>query len=150
MSAGRVPEPPTVTARGTRSLPTASDGSPSIDGAARMPQTTVPLVLPVVVLSMLSLWLASGQMLTASAGLARDDQLYLSLAQRIAGGHWLGAFDNVTLAKGPFYPMWIAASFILGVPLQLSHHLLYITACVVTVLALRPVVRSSAALIVRP
>jgi hypothetical protein len=66
MSVGEAPEPITVIARGTRPLPpTAVDGLPSIDGSPRMPHTTAPLVLPVAMLSMLSLWLASGQMLTA-------------------------------------------------------------------------------------
>ncbi len=96
---------------------------------------------------MLRLWLASGQTLTAHGYAGHDDRLYLNLAQHIADGHWLGRFDNLTLVKGPFYPMWIAASFIVGVPLQLSQNLLYIAACVVTILALRPVVRSSEVLV---
>lgn len=109
--------------------------------------TPARLFLAVGVLSMLRLWLASGQTLTALGYTAHDDRLYLNLAQHIADGRWLGPFDNLTLARGPFYPMWIAANFIVGIPLQLSQNLLYIAACVVTILALRPVVRSSAVLV---
>jgi hypothetical protein len=105
------------------------------------------LLLPIIVLSLLRLWLASGQMLTAFSHATADDRLFLSQAWHLAEGRWLGSFDHLTLVKGPFYPMWIAAGYILGVPLQLSQNVLYITACVVTILALRPVVRSSAALV---
>jgi len=115
--------------------------------AAPTPRWPMRLVLPIVVLSLLRLWLASVQMLTV-LGLARhDDRLYMTLAQHLAAGRWLGPFDNLTLAKGPFYPMWIAASFIAGIPLMLSQNLLYLAACLVTILALTPAVRSSPGLV---
>jgi hypothetical protein len=99
------------------------------------------LLLGLAILSGLKFWLASGQFITARAYTRHDDRLYLTLAQHVAGGRWLGPYDNLTLAKGPFYPLWIAGTFIAGVPLSLSQTLLYITACVVTVLAVRPIVQ---------
>jgi hypothetical protein len=100
-----------------------------------------------VALSALYLWLVSGQKLIAFGSALHDDELFLSLGRSIASGDWLGPFGNLTLAKGPFYSMWIAAVFVLGVPLQLSHHLLHVAACVVMIVALRPVVRSAGLLV---
>jgi hypothetical protein len=111
-------------------------------GAERSAPSTARLLVPLVIVTSLRLWLASGQMLTA-VGFARyDDRLFLTLGQHIAAGRWLGPFDNATLVKGPFYPMWIAASFLGGIPLMLSQNLLYVAACLLTIFALRPVVRS--------
>lgn len=104
-------------------------------------------VLVLVGLSLLRLWLATGQSTTALVAAPHDDTLFMRLAQHIAEGDWLGPFDNVTLIKGPFYPLWIAAMFLLGVPLALSQNLLYIGACLVTIVALKPVVRSPVALV---
>jgi len=67
-----------------------------------------------------------------------DDQLFLRLARHFARGEWLGPYDHMTLAKGAFYPIWVGTMAILGVPLLLSQHLLYLTACLTTVAALKP------------
>src|SRR5437879_2312228 len=32
-----------------------------------------------------------------------DDLLFVRLAEYLQGGRWLGAYDNLTLAKGAFY-----------------------------------------------
>ncbi|HEV2012229.1 MAG TPA: hypothetical protein VGS17_14525, partial [Candidatus Limnocylindria bacterium] len=114
--------------------------------AIGMTRRRVKWLLVVVALSLLRLCLASGQTLTALYA-PHDDGLFLKLAEHIIAGRWLGPFDNLTLAKGPFYPLWIAASFIAGVPLQLSENLLYIAGCVAVMLALTPVVRSAAVLV---
>jgi len=147
LPAGQVSESLRAHGEADRLPPVATDGLRPIGDVTEVSASQMRLILPVTILSVLYLWLVSGQTLRALGGALHDDQLFLSLAQYIAGGHWLGPFGNLTLAKGPFYPMWIAASFILGVPLQISQYFLYIAACVVTILALRPVVPSKAALV---
>ncbi len=79
--------------------------------------------------------------MTAIGPSAHDDHLFLNMAKGLASGQWLGAYSQLTLAKGPFYSMWIAASFGLGVPLLLAQDLLYASACAVFVSALAPVLR---------
>ena len=70
-----------------------------------------------------------------------DDRLFIDLARHILNGDWLGPYDHRTLAKGPFYPMWIAAVFKSGVPLLLAQHLLYIMACLIFVIAVKPLLQ---------
>lgn len=113
-----------------------------------MSRTAVRMLLAMALLTALRLWLASGQLLSARSDSAHDDYLYLTLAQHIAGGRWLGPYTHMTLIKGPFYPLWIAASFVLGIPLQFSQHLLYIGACAVMVAAIRPLIGHPVALTV--
>ena len=83
--------------------------------------------------------------MTAIGPSPHDDHLYLDMAKRLLSGEWLGAYNHMTLAKGPFYAIWIAASFGLGIPLLVTQHLLYAAACAVFVAALAPALRGTLA-----
>jgi hypothetical protein len=89
-------------------------------------------------LALVKLWLVSGLTLFAIHNAGRDDRLFLDLASALLSGNWLGPYNNLTLAKGPFYPLWIAATFLFGVPLLLAQHILYVAACAIFIIAIRP------------
>ncbi len=55
-----------------------------------------------------------GQALIANPQFSHDDLLFIRLAQNLAQGQWLGPYDNLTLSKGPFYPLWIAVRIQVG------------------------------------
>lgn len=84
------------------------------------------------------LWLASGQAQYALPADPYDDRLFLRLATYLLQGRWLGPYDELTLAKGPFYPLFLAASSTLRLPITVAQNLLYIAAAWLLVLALRP------------
>ncbi|MDA8239737.1 MAG: hypothetical protein M0Z67_05100 [Nitrospiraceae bacterium] len=88
------------------------------------------------------IWLTSSQRLTALGWAIYDDRLFLNLGDSLKKGNWLGAYSDLTLAKGPFYPFWIAAMSKLGVSLLLSQHLLYVASCFLFVIAARPLLRT--------
>ena len=92
------------------------------------------------------LWLTGGLTVYAIGFAAHDDRLFLQLAESIIQGQWLGPYSQMTLAKGPFYSIWIALMFFLGVPLLLSVQLAYAGACALLVRACRPAIRSGAVL----
>jgi len=94
-------------------------------------------------LAVLKLSLLRAQPLYAIGDAAHDDALFLRLARNIAEGHWLGSYDQLTLAKGAVYPAFIAGNFYLGLPLRLVEQLLYVGACALTVRALLPVLRTA-------
>jgi len=98
----------------------------------------------VTLLISIKLWLVSDQPLWARADFIQDDLLFVRLANHLLQFDWLGPYDNLTLVKGPFYPLWIAFSFLAGVPLLLSQHLLYIAACLVADQALHPLIERPA------
>jgi len=89
-------------------------------------------------LILLKLWLVSAQPIIAMRWAWYDDRLFLNLAHSLLDGTWLGSFNELTLAKGCFYPIWIALVARLGIPLLLSQHLLYLLAVLALAGAVRP------------
>ncbi len=87
------------------------------------------------------LWLVEAQDFLATYT-PHDDYLFVKLAKHILSGTWLGPYDQVTLVKGPIYPLFIAAAHHTGMPLLLVQHLLYAAVCVVAIVALRPLIRA--------
>jgi hypothetical protein len=75
-------------------------------------------------------------------GAGYDDGLYISLGRSLAGGHWLGPYNNVTLIKGPGYPAFLAGVQWLGLPLSLAHALFYCLAVSAFVIVLQRFIRS--------
>lgn len=77
-----------------------------------------------------------------------DDLLFVQLAQSIARGEWLGPYTLTTLFKGPGYPLWLAMNYMAGWRLLLTQQVLYIIACLVTVVSVRSLFRRNLALLV--
>ena len=99
-----------------------------------------PAFLFLAFLTFLKLWLVSSQDLVAQGEAIHDSRLFINQATSIVKGEWLGNYSNLTLIKGPMYPAWIALSFLFRIPLLLSQHLLYITACILITIALNPII----------
>lgn len=54
-----------------------------------------------------------------------DDALYIRLGMSIAEGLWLGPYDQLTLAKGPGYPVFLALNSWLGLPVSVGQALFH-------------------------
>ena len=91
------------------------------------------------------LWLTRSQPVYGIGPAIHDDRLFAELAGHIIRGEWLGPYNQLTLAKGPAYPLFLAANFWLGWPLGFTQQLLYALGCAVLVFSLRPWVRHPAA-----
>lgn len=83
------------------------------------------------VIAGLSLFLRTGFPIRGIATSAFDDALFIRQARYLGAGMWLGNYDNVTLAKGMFYPLFIVISFISGIPLNVAEQAVYLAACAV-------------------
>jgi hypothetical protein len=55
-----------------------------------------------------------------------DDLLFVRLANSLLQGNWLGDFSNYNLIKTPGFAFWVAISKIVGIPLLLFTHTLYL------------------------
>lgn len=75
-----------------------------------------------------------------SSGL--DDALFIRLAQSLQAGLWLGPYDNTTLAKGMAYPLFIATTSFLAIPLRVAEHGLYLAVAALTASFLQSRTRS--------
>jgi len=100
-----------------------------------------PLWLAMAAATGLYLWLKSLVPLVAASGAVYDDALFVRLADNILQGRWLGHYDELTLSKGPFFSLWIAAASRLKMPLALSQSLVHVLAGWLFVAVLRPQVR---------
>ena len=99
-----------------------------------------------VILTAFKLWLTRAQPVFAIGSAAHDDRLFLFLAESIIKGEWLGPYTQMTLAKGPFYSIWIAWLYWLCIPLGLGVQLAYAGACALLTRACRPAITSGLAL----
>jgi hypothetical protein len=90
------------------------------------------------------LWLVSSQRLWAQGFATYDDYHFIDSARFLLEGQWLGPYDNVRLTKGPGYPLWVALNAALGLPLLLSQHVLYVSACLGFLAAAKPEMPSGA------
>lgn len=97
--------------------------------------------LTCLTLTTLKLWLTAGQTLYALGWWLYDDLHFLTQASYLLRGEWLGPYDQLTLIKGPFFPAWIALAHLAGVPLLLSAQILYVAACWLLSLAVRPLLK---------
>lgn len=77
------------------------------------------LVLCIIV-SLLYLIIRAHSPISIHAESIHDDQLFMSMGQRMAIGHWLGAYNQLTLIKGPGYPLFLALNAWLGTSLAWS------------------------------
>jgi hypothetical protein len=100
---------------------------------------TLRCAAPWVALVVAKLWLVDGQRLTVYGSLTIDDQWFVARAASISAGQWMGPFDAHTLIKQPGYPMFIAATHALHLPLLLAHQLFFVMAVAVVLVALRPI-----------
>ena len=85
-------------------------------------------IVACLTLALVKLWLLSPQEVIARSA-PHDDTLFVGLALNILQGEWLGAYNQFTLMKGSGYPLFIALSNLLGLPLILSQELLYLGSC---------------------
>jgi hypothetical protein len=88
------------------------------------PRIAAPVRMGVALaLALLSLWLRSAFPIQALPSAGDDDALFTGMAHTLLTGHWLGPYTDVTLVKGIGYPLFIAASFVAGIPLNLAEQL---------------------------
>lgn len=86
-------------------------------------------------------WLVDVQDLTYQGSGYHDDRLFIEHSRSIYNGEWLGPFRQTTLAKGPFYPFFIASLRFLGVPLLLGQNILYVLAISAICWSLHPILK---------
>ncbi len=77
-----------------------------------------------------------------------DDALFARLAGNAVDERWLGNFDKLTLAKGPAYPLFIAAVYEVHLPLKLAEHAVHLVAGAMMAIAVWRVCRSRLAAVV--
>ncbi|MBX9634979.1 MAG: hypothetical protein K2X44_08365, partial [Magnetospirillum sp.] len=104
-----------------------------------------PTILFIVAVSMLSISLRQTIPIYAIADAGYDDQLYVRMALNLLKGEWLGPYDHMVSAKGAGYAFFLAINHLLGLPLKLGEHLLYLASSLGFSLVLGRLTRSNIA-----
>lgn len=76
-----------------------------------------------------------------SAGSAYDDELFVRLGLSVASGDWLGNYGEITLAKNPGYPLFLAFCGVTHIPYQLALISLIALGAAFSALAIKPLVK---------
>lgn len=71
-----------------------------------------------------------------------DDYLVYEAAKNISAGNWLGEYSFMTIGKHMLFSVWLAFLNWAGIPYLLAGQTLYVTACLVFVLAFNPVIKN--------
>lgn len=95
-----------------------------------------------------SLWLRMAFPISALGHSVYDDLLFARLASYIHAAHWLGPYDELTMAKGAAFSVFLALNEASRLPLALSQHLLYLAASLYFAFTMGAVFRSRSAVIV--
>ncbi len=98
-------------------------------------------IITIVVAFLVKVWLTSETRIVALDALY-DASNFLVHAKYIALGQWFGPFDQYTLIKLPFFPVYMAGLSEFGIPLPIGHVIVYGLACFVACFAVKPLIRS--------
>lgn len=78
-------------------------------------------------LSIVHVLMASGLPIMAWPGAKHDAGLFVVQAGHLRSFNWLGPYDELTLAKGPGFPLWMVLTTTFGLPLLVANALLHAT-----------------------
>ncbi len=95
------------------------------------------LVISCFLLTCIKLWLVRAHLLMVTVT-PHDDLHFIQGAASILQGNWLGDYNQLTLIKEPFYPIFIAVCHWLTIPLLLGQQIFYAFSCCVFIWAVRP------------
>lgn len=87
------------------------------------------LVLIFIIISLLYIFIANKIPISVFLHSMHDDDYFMSSANSIIDGKWLGKYNQMTLIKGPVYSFFLVLSNYSNLSIQLSHALLYLFSC---------------------
>ena len=79
--------------------------------------------------------------------LPHDDGLMYNMAVSITNGKWLGAYNQLTLAKGVFFPIWLAFLNLLSLPMLVGNQILYTASCLFFIWCIKPIIKNKKILV---
>ena len=106
------------------------------------------LIAGIALVYVCKLILVESLRIVAIPGGIEDDRLFVDLAVSILNGEWLGHYNHMTLSKDPFFPLFLAANFLLGLPLKFTEQLLYLLSGIILLYALSGTIKNRFCLLV--
>ena len=107
-----------------------------------MKSKIVTIIVALIVIAF-QIYLISVQPINAIVQNTYDDTLMIEQADSILKGQWLGEYNCLTLVKGSFTPVFMAAANILNIPFLIAQDIFYILACALLVYVLRKLIKNN-------
>jgi len=95
-----------------------------------MPMSRRLLCLCTVVIGAFYLLIAAERPVAVLYGGTHDETMYIDLAGSIVSGHWLGPYDLGIFAKGPGFPLFIAANYMTGMSIGVGQSVVFFAAVI--------------------
>lgn len=95
------------------------------------------LVIFIIVLVLLKQIMVLGFPIFAYSTAGHDDRLMINMTDSLLRGEWLGAYSEMTLVKGAFFPLFLAISGFFGIPYSISVTGFYSFACMVFIFGIK-------------
>jgi hypothetical protein len=91
------------------------------------------------ILSLLYITLAMHFPVSIYTTSVHDDAWFITNAEKILAGQWLGAFNQMTLIKGQGYSYFLALNALIDIPITFNLAIIYLVACFLFTATLREV-----------
>lgn len=82
--------------------------------------------------------------ITAYGNAIHDDRLFVEMSSSLGNFHWLGPYNEFTLAKGAAYSVFLLLNRITGLPLKVTEHFAHLSVALFFALTVANVLRSRA------
>lgn len=99
-------------------------------------------IMIVIVAIIIKLVITINLPLNARDEIGADEYLMMSQAEELVSGNYLGQYNYLTLVKGIGFPLFLAISYKIGIPLLMLYALFYIVVCLVALIPVRHMVKS--------
>ncbi|MEM9903643.1 MAG: hypothetical protein AAF921_01270 [Cyanobacteria bacterium P01_D01_bin.44] len=106
------------------------------------------LTVGIAAITILVVILTSRQGISARPDQFPDARLFLNNAISITQGNWLGNYSSLTFVKGPFFPIFLAINFYLGLPILITQNLLYLLSGLLFIKSVQDYIKSNLYLLV--
>lgn len=77
-----------------------------------------------------------------------DDRLMINITDSLLKGEWLGAYSEMTLVKGIFFPLFLSINGFLGIPYSISITGFYSFACIIFIFGIKNFYKKEAPLMI--
>lgn len=102
---------------------------------------TILFFVIVLAISLFRIWLIKDREIVAITPSPHDMQLYITNAESIARGNWFGPYNERIITRGSVFPLFIAGAYLLHIPLTIAQTILYVTASLLFLSCMMPLVK---------
>jgi len=99
-----------------------------------------PLTSFMACLLIIKILMVSGMPIFALGEAVHDNKLMINNSTSLLNGQWLGEYNEITLIKGVFFPLFLAASNRLNISYTVAVSIMYVIGCIIFIVAIKDLI----------